>query len=119
MDYPVENIKYSSQHCSPRSANPGNHVSDGAEFHRLRLVFGRNRTSGIIAAVKIIKIGLLMMCGGVAAVILGVYLGVGSCNATSAGVLFLMLGLAMAPIGAIMTLIGLIIKVAKHSPTTS
>jgi hypothetical protein len=68
--------------------------------------------------VKIIKIGVLMTCGGMVAVILGAFLGVGSCNATTAGVMFLMLGLVTAPIGVVTALIGLIIKVAQKSPTT-
>ena len=80
-------------------------------------VFGGNRTSGKIAAVKIIKIGAVVTCGGVVAVILGAFLGAGSCNATGLGVMFLMLGLAAAPLGVIMLLIGLITKVAKKART--
>jgi len=62
---------------------------------------------------RIITIGLLMTVGGIAAGLLGIYLGVGSCNATSAGILLLMLGLAAAPIGAITALVGLILKLRK------
>jgi hypothetical protein len=67
---------------------------------------------------KIVGIGVLMTCGGVVAVILGAFLGAGSCNATSSGVIFLMLGLGTAPLGAIMTIIALIVKVAKKAPAT-
>jgi uncharacterized membrane protein len=67
---------------------------------------------------KIIGTGVVMTCSGVAAVILGAFLGAGSCNATSAGVMFLVLGLGAAPLGLIMALIGLIIKIAKRTPTT-
>jgi hypothetical protein len=73
----------------------------------------RDPISGKIAPVKIIKIGALMACGGAAAVVLGAYLGVGSCNATSSGILFLRLGLVAAPIGIVTGLIGVIIKVVQ------
>jgi len=68
--------------------------------------------------VKILNIGLLMTACGVAAGIAGMCLGAGPCNATSAGIILLILGFAAAPVGAITAIIGLVIELRK-TPASS
>lgn len=61
-----------------------------------------------MSVVKIVKFGAYTIGGGVLAVALSFILGAGPCNATTLGVILMMLGLLAIPVGFITLIVGVI-----------